>query len=67
MLPVAPGRSRLVVKLVVNYPGRVRSLLGRALLPTGDLLMMRKQLLTFKRLAEDQARVAASSAYRNEP
>ena len=69
VLPVAPGRSRLVVKLLVRYP-RARPLgaIAGALLPTGDLVMMRKQLLTLKRLAEDQApRVAASSAYRNEP
>jgi len=51
------GRSRLVVKLRVDLPDdgllqRVR----RALLAWGDLVMMRKQLLTLKALAEKTAR-----------
>lgn len=52
--PSGPGTSRLVVKLdvgAVGFWGRVR----RALLAWGDLIMMRKQLLTLKRLAEAQA------------
>ena len=52
VIPVAPGRSRLVVKLLVKHPRGIRGALSRALLPTADLIMMRKQLLTLKRLAE---------------
>jgi hypothetical protein len=51
-------RSRLVVKLLVRYP---RGYLGRLvarLLPWGDWLMMRQQLLNLKRLAERTARAA---------
>jgi hypothetical protein len=47
-----PGRCRLVVKLL---PGSSRGPLGavaRLLLPPGDLVMMRRQLLNLKRLAE---------------
>ena len=43
---------RLLVKLVVQYP---RGVIGRSLrsfFPWGDLIMMRRQLLNFKELAE---------------
>ena len=46
-------RCRLLVKLIVKHPpglyGRVMSLV----LPWGDLIMMRRQLLNLKRLAEE--------------
>jgi hypothetical protein len=48
------GNSRLLVKLLVRYP---RGLFGfgmRYTLPLADLIMMRKQLLTLKHLAECQ-------------
>jgi hypothetical protein len=49
-------RSRLVVKLAVaSRRGWVEWLLDRVL-PLGDLVMMRKQLLTLKSLAERSAR-----------
>ena len=50
--PAGEAVVRLVAKVVVRYP---RGLLGwvmRALLPGGDLVMMRCQLLDLKRLAE---------------
>jgi len=57
----APTGSRIVVKLLVRYPDRVvLGWLTRVGLPWGDLVMMRKQLLTLKVLAETD--YAASSA-----
>ena len=56
----AAGGARLVVKLVVRRPrGPLRLLSG--LLPAGDLVMMRKQLLTLKRLAEATATATATA------
>ena len=53
------NRSRLVAKLEFTAArGRIRSLIRRHVLPTGDLIMMRKQLLTLKKLAERDASVA---------
>jgi len=53
VVPRAPDCSRLVVKLLWRYPGgSVVRPLARTLLPWGDLIMMRKQLLTLKALAE---------------
>jgi hypothetical protein len=54
--PVDDDRSRLVVKLAwAGRPG-IHDWLLRLVLPAGDLVMMRKQLLTFKALAERDAR-----------
>jgi hypothetical protein len=46
------SRCRLLVKLIGKYPRGLQGAMMRALLPWGDLIMMRRQLLTFKRLAE---------------
>lgn len=53
--PAGPDRCRLVVALRVRYPRNVIGLLVRPWLPAGDLVMMRKQLRTFARLAEGTA------------
>ena len=52
ILPQSEASCRLVVKLLVRYPRRWPWSWGRWSLPWGDLIMMRKQLLTLKRLAE---------------
>jgi hypothetical protein len=49
---VEPQATRLVVKLVVGIGPRVIGPVRRAVIGWGDLLMMRKQLLTLKDLAE---------------
>jgi hypothetical protein len=48
----SPQRCRLLVKLVVRYPRSVTGAITRLVLPWGDLVMMRRQLLNFKALAE---------------
>lgn len=56
------ARSRLAVKLrVERHRGLVWGLAARAL-AWGDQVMMRKQLLTLKALAERDARTAAAAA-----
>ncbi|MGH9929077.1 MAG: hypothetical protein ACREA9_07595 [Pyrinomonadaceae bacterium] len=44
---------RLLVKLIAKYPSGLYGRMMRALLPWGDLIMMRRQLLNLKRLAEN--------------
>ena len=52
IVPQGDASCRLLVKLVVNSPTSLRGRLLRRLLPWGDLIMMRKQLMNLKRLAE---------------
>ena len=52
ILPQTELCCRLVVKLLVRYPKRSFWFWMRWFLPWGDLVMMRKQLLTLKHLAE---------------
>lgn len=52
VVPGGPGASRLVVKLVIVPARGVVGALMRRLLPAGDLVMMRRQLLNLKLLAE---------------
>jgi hypothetical protein len=56
--PAGEGRSRIVVKLALSYPHAPLGPLLRLLLPPGDLVMMRRQLLNLKGLAELQAAAA---------
>jgi hypothetical protein len=48
----SPESCRLLVKMVVRYPRGTTGAVMRRVLPWGDLLMMRRQLLNFKALAE---------------
>ncbi len=52
-IPGGEENCRLLVKLVVNYPPNLKGRLMRRFLPWGDLIMMRKQLLNLKQLAEE--------------
>lgn len=52
---IVPGPGapcRLLVKLVARYSQTLRGRFMRRFLPWGDLVMMRKQLINLKRLAE---------------
>ena len=61
LVPEDADRCRLVVKLLVNHPGpAVLRPLVRWVGPLGDLVMMRRQLLNFKRLAEASVSSPAS-------
>ena len=51
---------RLLVKLVAKYPRGLYGRTMRVLLPWGDLIMMRRQLLNLKRLAEETEKGRAS-------
>lgn len=44
---------RLLVKILLQYPRGVLGWLTHRILPLGDLIMMRRQLLNFKKLAEE--------------
>jgi hypothetical protein len=52
IVPETPERCRLLVKIVVRYPRGFTGALIRRGLPWGDLVMMRRQLLNLKTLAE---------------
>ncbi|MGH9905917.1 MAG: hypothetical protein ACRD8U_10105 [Pyrinomonadaceae bacterium] len=62
LVPKDKNSCRLLVKLVVKYTREGPSLMMRNFLPWGDLFMMRRQLLNFKRLAEAVVISAALSA-----
>ena len=50
--PSAPGTSRLIMKFVARYPAGIGGLLQRWLLPWGDLVMARRQLMNLRDLAQ---------------
>ncbi len=56
IIPQVPGSCRLLVKLLGRYPHGPVGWVMRQILPWGDLLMMRRQLLNFKKLAERSGR-----------
>ena len=53
IVPNAADSCRLLVKLIAKYPQGSKGRVMRALLPWGDLIMMRRQLLNLKQLAEE--------------
>ena len=55
IVPIGMNRSRLVVKLIFSSLPGIRGWITSRILPAGDLIMMRKQLLTLKALAERDA------------
>ncbi len=56
IVPGTGNRSRLLAKLLVRYPRGPAGWILRGVLPLGDLVMMRRQLLNLKLLAERDAR-----------
>ena len=52
IVPEDAGRCRLLVKIVARYPPGFKGALMRWGLPWGDLVMMRRQLLNLRKLAE---------------
>jgi hypothetical protein len=52
IVPEGSERCRLLVKIVTRYPRGLTGALMRWGLPWGDLMMMRRQLLNLKTLAE---------------
>jgi hypothetical protein len=52
IIPQSNGKCRLIVKLLVRYPQGILGVLMRLMLPWGDLIMMRRQLINFKELSE---------------
>ena len=55
IIPKTPVTCRLVVKLVIKYRPTLSGNLMSVFLPWGDLIMMRRQLLNLKHLAEQTA------------
>lgn len=54
-VPQAEDRCRLLVKVMMDYPRGPIGWIMQVFLPWGDLIMMRRQLLNFKELAERDA------------
>lgn len=54
IVPSGTDSCRLLVKLIARYAPGLRGRFMAGLLPWGDLVMMRRQLLNFKELAEAQ-------------
>lgn len=52
VVPETEGSCRLLAKVLVGYPEGPVGWLARRLLPAGDWIMMRRQLLNLKALAE---------------
>jgi hypothetical protein len=55
--PVGISRCRMIAKLRVLYPRRPLTRWMKYFLPCGDWIMMRRQLLTLKRLTEQNVKI----------
>ncbi len=56
IVPNQKYESRLLIKFFIKYPPGITGFFMKRILPLGDLIMMRKQLLTFKKLSESDYR-----------
>jgi hypothetical protein len=54
IIPERNGGCRLLVKLLIQYPGGLPGRVMGLILPWGDLIMMRRQLRNFKKLSEQE-------------
>lgn len=54
IVPRSDGECRLLAKLRVSYPPGAMGRMMRVVLPAGDLVMMRRQLLNLKGFAEQE-------------
>lgn len=61
VVPVSERSCRLLVKLLVRWPRGIYGAFLRVFLPAGDLVMMRKQLRTLRKLSETQPTTPVSS------
>jgi hypothetical protein len=62
IVPKTASSCRLLVKLIVRYPPGITGWFMRIFLPWGDKIMMRKQLLNFKKLSEREKNDTVQSA-----
>jgi hypothetical protein len=62
--PVDVDSCRLVAKLAFRMPSNPYGWIARELLPAGDWVMMRRQLLNLRDLAERDARALSPSTTR---
>ncbi len=61
IVPKSGDACRLLVKILVKYPKGPMGLLARLILPWGDVIMIRRQLLNFKELSEETYRSSTVS------
>jgi hypothetical protein len=67
IVPRGDGACRLLAKLRIGYPRGLIGALARLALPPGDLVMMRRQLLNLKRLAEAERPTGVTPASATPP